>query len=85
MVLITSLRLAPIAVRFRLLQSATHVACQFLVFVGSDRGALPRWLRPNGPRDRKYLGDDEQSPPAASRGSCQGEETYIFADERPGK
>lgn len=51
----------------------------------SDRRTLPRWLRPNGPRDRKYLGDDEQSPPAASRGSCQGEEAYFFADERPGK
>lgn len=55
-----------------------------LLLGDSDRGALPRRLRQNGPRDREHLGDGEKLACSASGGPRQGQEAGLRANQRSG-
>lgn len=50
----------------------------------SDRGALPRWVRPHGARDRQHRRHDEEPDGPAGRRARAEEETPVRADTRSG-
>lgn len=54
------------------------------VIADADRGALPRWLRTDRPRDREHLGDDDKHACPTGGGSCEGEKADLRTNQRSG-